>query len=259
MSVEARGIRFSYQPERTGLRGVDLLAADSEVKFVLGANGSGKTTLLQILIGLLAPQEGRVSVDGRPIDRLSPRARARRIALVPQSHPPRPGFTVSETVVMGRAARLGAFSTPRAAEWSAADAALDALGIASLADRSHAKLSGGERQLAMIARGLAQGANTLALDEPDAHLDPAYQQRVLSALGRLSERGMALLLTSHQPNNALVYAHSVVFLAEGVAAPQLAPREALTEERLEAAYGVSFDLIESPAGARALLPRRDGR
>jgi iron complex transport system ATP-binding protein len=144
---------------------------------------------------------------------------------------------------MGRAPHLGFLSRPTAEDWGAAERALESVGLWALRNRSYTATSGGERRLALIARGLAQGAQYLLMDEPDAHLDPAYQHRILGNVVRLANDGFTAVVSSHTPNNALLYADRVVFLANGRVITEGAPAEVITPGNLEKAYGMPFEVI----------------
>jgi iron complex transport system ATP-binding protein len=255
MRLSAERIRFAYRPGREVFSEVSLAVDAGELLFVLGANGSGKSTLLSCLSGLRTPQAGIIQIDGQPLARFSLRERARRIGIVPQLHEPVFAFTVAEAVLMGRTPHLGPFSPPGRADWEAVDAALCAVDIAALRDRPYTGISGGERQLALIARGLAQGASCLLMDEPAAHLDPKHRIDVLSAVHRLSREGLAFVIASHQPESALLFADRVVFLIEGHAAFEGVPAEAISPDSLRAAYGMEFEIVHGASGERSVIPR----
>jgi len=255
MKLEAEGISYAYRPGIDVLRGVDLTVEAGEVVFLLGANGSGKTTLLQCLAGIRPPRDGTVRIDGRPLAAFTPRERARRIGLVPQIHEPVFAYTVGEVVLMGRAPHLGVFGRPGQRDRDEADRALRAVGLAGLQGRPYTATSGGERQLTLIARGLAQGAECLLMDEPAAHLDPAHQHDVLSAVVALARAGCSFIVTSHQPNSAFLYADRAAFLSEGRAIAQGLPADVIDAARLQEAYGMPFEIVEGAGGARAALPR----
>ncbi|MCX7750026.1 MAG: ABC transporter ATP-binding protein [Candidatus Bipolaricaulota bacterium] len=252
MRLWARGVGYAYVRGKPVLQGITLEVRAGEILFLLGPNGSGKTTLLDLLGGLRLPGEGEVALDGRPLSALSPRARARAIASVPQFHEPPFNFTAWEVVLMGRAPYVRLLGQPGPRDRAAADRALEALGLTGLRDRPYYTLSGGERRLVVVARGLAQGASFLLLDEPDAHLDPANQHRVLRAVGGLVEGGLGVVATSHSPNNALLYAHRVALLAVGRLLSVGSPPEVVTPDLLQNAYGIPFVLVgDAP---RAVLP-----
>jgi len=255
MRLVSNELAFAYSPNREILESVSLAVESSQVAFILGANGTGKTTLLECLSGLRGPLRGSVTVDGQDIHQLAPRVRARRIGLVPQLHEPVFEFTVEQAVLMGRAPHLGLFGRPSKRDHQAVHEAIDAVGAQHLAKRPYTKISGGERQLVLIARGLAQGAQCLLMDEPVAHLDPHHQHDVLSIVRRLADDGFSFLITSHLPNHALLYADWVSFLLDGKTDIQGSPLSTITERTLHLAYEMDFEIIESATGSRAVLPR----
>jgi len=235
--LEARGLGYGY-PGRAVGRDLDLELAAGEVLCVLGPNGGGKTTLFRTLLGLLAAQAGGVRLEGRALGSLARSEVARRMGYVPQGHAAQFAFTVRDVVLMGRTAHIGLFAAPGAADLAAADRAIETLGIGELAGRIVTELSGGERQLAMIARALAQGARLLVLDEPTASLDFGNQVRVLREIRRLAAEGYAVVFSTHDPGQAFLAATRVLLLARGGAFRQGAPEAVITAENLRAVYGV---------------------
>ena len=197
------------------VRNVSLQVQRGEIFGFLGPNGSGKTTLFRTLLGILPALRGEVRVAGRRIGEWHRRDLARRLAYVPQSHAGLFAFTVEEVVLMGRTARIDRFATPSARDREVARQALDTLGIGLLAERVYTEISGGERQLALIARALAQEATILILDEPTASLDFGNQLRVLEHIVGLKTRGLAVLMSTHQPEHALRVADRIAFLKTG--------------------------------------------
>ena len=255
MRLVAEKIRYAYRRMDDVLHDVSLSVDAGRSLFVLGANGSGKTTLLDCLSGIRTPRSGRVTIDGVPLPDLSVRDRARRIGVVPQLHEPVFSYTVGQAVLMGRAPHLGLFARPGREDLEIVDRALDAVGVGSLRDRPYTGISGGERQLVLIARGLAQGAGCLLMDEPAAHLDPHHQHGVFTVVRQLTDEGFSFVVTSHHPNNALLYADEVVFLAGGVPIVRGAPEVAITEASLHAAYAMEFEIVRGANGTRAVVPR----
>ena len=184
MTLAARALAFGYPGHPVG-HDVSFELSAGEIVCLLGPNGGGKTTLFKTLLGLIAPLGGEVALDGAGIARLSRATIARAVGYVPQAQTGYFPFTVGDVVLMGRTAHLGAFAVPGAADRAAAAAALDRLGIGHLADRIYTQVSGGERQLALIARALAGGPKLLVMDEPTASLDFGNRTRVLAEIARL--------------------------------------------------------------------------
>ncbi|MFC2079216.1 ABC transporter ATP-binding protein [Candidatus Bipolaricaulota bacterium] len=255
MRLESTALAFAYSPEREILQSVSLSLGTGQVLFILGANGSGKTTLLECLSGLRQPLRGSVAVDGQDLHQLAARTRAQQIGLVPQLHEPVFEFTVEQAVLMGRAPHLGLFDRPGSGDFEAVRSAIETVGIQHLSHRPYTKISGGERQLVLIARGLAQGARCLLMDEPVAHLDPHHQHDVLSLVRHLADDGFSFAITSHLPNHALLYADWAAFLVDGRADTQGPPATTITEGSLQIAYEMEFEIVEGASGSRAILPR----
>jgi iron complex transport system ATP-binding protein len=241
--LKARGLVFGFATRRIGTD-VTVEVKRGETLAVLGGNGAGKTTLLRTLLGLLAPLGGDVIVEGRAVQALTPVERARLLAYVPQQHVPPFAFTVAEAVMMGRAARLATFARPGAADHAAVQSALARLGIAGLADRAVTEISGGERQLTLIARALAQEAPMLILDEPTASLDFGNRARVLGELDRLRAAGLSIVFSTHEPEHALVHADRALLLADGRPLACDVAASALTAENVTRLYGVPVRLVQ---------------
>jgi iron complex transport system ATP-binding protein len=237
MSLEARALAFGYRGHPVG-SGIDLVLEAGRVLCLLGPNGSGKTTLMKTLLGLLPPQGGEVLLEGRSLAEWKPRERATRLAYVPQAAESFFDFSVAEMVEMGRTSHRGIFARPSRRDVEVSRQALDTLGIGALADRPIHRVSGGERQLGLIARALATEAAMLVLDEPTANLDFGNQMRVLGEIARLKERGIAILLCSHDPGHALEVASEVLLIREGRTFVRGLPAETLTDANLSRLYGI---------------------
>lgn len=215
-----------------------------EVLCVLGRNGEGKSTLFKTILGLLPPRAGTLRVDGEPISSWSPRRRALTFGYVPQHSGGAFPFTVGELVLMGRTAHRGPFAAPSATDRAAAEEAIAALGIEHLAQREWLRVSGGERQLALVARALAQEPRILVLDEPTASLDFGNQVRVLDAVRSLAEtRGLSVLLSTHHPEQAFACADQVAVLAGGKLLQIGAPADVITPATLRACYSVEVAVL----------------
>jgi iron complex transport system ATP-binding protein len=229
-----------------------------EVVCLLGANGSGKTTLFKAILGLLRLKGGRILVDGEDTTSWPRRRLARTLAYVPQAHTPPFPFAVKDVVLMARTAHLGIFGSPSRRDAVIAQGALEALGVSDLAHARYTEISGGERQLVLIARALAQQSEFLVMDEPTSNLDFGNQVRVLGRVKELAGRKLGLLMTTHFPDHAFLCASRVALLNAGKLVAMGRPEAVLTERNLETAYGVPVRIVELEAGRRVCVPRMMG-
>jgi iron complex transport system ATP-binding protein len=193
-----------------------------------------------------------------PVGTLPPAVRAARIAYVPQQHAPAYAFSVTDAVMMGRATHIGTFSRPGSRDHHAVREALGTLRIDSLAHRAVTEISGGERQLVMIARALAQQASILLLDEPTSNLDFGNRVRVLGELDRLRARGMTILFTTHEPDQALAHADRALLIADGRPLVLDQVDRALTAANIERLYGTPVRLFHLEARRYACVPVDSG-
>jgi iron complex transport system ATP-binding protein len=233
---------------------VSLALGSGDVLCLLGANGSGKTTLFKAVLGLLRLRCGRILVDGADTASWPQRRLARTLAYVPQAHTPPFPFAVRDVVLMARTAHLGLFGSPSRRDAAIAEDAMETLGVSHLADARYTEISGGERQLVLIARALAQQSEFLVMDEPTSNLDFGNQVRVLRRIKELARRGLGLLMTTHFPDHAFLCASEVAVLKAGRLLATGKPEEVLTERRLEGAYGVSLRIVEVDLGLRVCVP-----
>lgn len=255
MTLSGHALTIGY-PDRVVGRGLDVALRQGEVLALLGPNGCGKTTLLRTLLGLLPPKAGEVRVDDAPLAAYSLRERARRIAYVPQSHVATFAFPVETVVLMGRTAHGNLFSRPSVADRAVAARSLARFGIAGLAERPYTMISGGERQLVLLARALAQEPQFVILDEPTASLDFGNQGKVMREIRALATSGHGVLFTTHDPNHALRTADRALLMRAGERIAEGPVATVLTGERLEALYGAPIESLRDPAtGAAAFLPR----
>jgi len=262
MTLAARGLTFGFRDHPVGA-GVDLTLSPGEVVCLLGPNGSGKTTLLRTLLGLLAPLAGGVTLDDRALDAWPARERASRLAYVPQAAESYFDFSLLEMVEMGRITHRGVFAQPAARDHDRAQAALDRLGIGALGPRPIHRVSGGERQLALIARALATEATHILMDEPAANLDFGNQALILEEIARLRASGAAVLFSTHHPDHALRIADRVVMIRDARVMAAGATDQVVNSENLSALYGrpVEVALVPSAAGSprRVCIPSGSSR
>jgi iron complex transport system ATP-binding protein len=212
--IEIRDLTLGYHKSPPVLKALSLCIGKGEVVSILGPNGCGKTTLLRALLRFLPAPPGRLDLDGRPLEKITRRDLARRLAYVPQHHHGVFNFPALDVVLMGRTA-----ASPRlrfsAKDYDLARAALERVRLGHLAKRSYLELSGGERQLVLIARALAQNCAGLIMDEPASSLDYGNQFHLLDLIGELSADGPAIILTTHQPEQAVYLGGRAVLLEDG--------------------------------------------
>jgi ABC-type cobalamin/Fe3+-siderophores transport system ATPase subunit len=234
---------------------ISLALASGEVLCLLGANGSGKTTLFKAILGLLKPGAGKVCVDGEDISHWPRQRLAKTLGYVPQAHTPPFAFRVLDVVLMARSVHTGVISSPGKRDIVIAEEALERLSISRLASELYTELSGGERQLVLIARALAQQAQMLVLDEPTSNLDFGNQMRVLRHVKELAQSGLGLLMTTHFPDFAFRCATQVALMKQGRILALDRPEVTLTQASLEVAYETPLRIAEAGLGMKVVVPR----
>ena len=255
MILSVENLSFSYT-RRPVLRDVSFTAEKGELLSILGPNGAGKSTLFRCILGSLEGCGGRICADGRDICTLPHRERARRMAYIPQIHRPTFGYTVLDTVLMGTTRQLSPLQQPGREQIHTARDALERAGVSHLAERNFAHLSGGEQQLVLIARALAQQSDILIMDEPTSALDYGNQLRVLRQVRALSREGYTVLLSTHNPQHALTFADRVLALQDGSVAALGPSGDVLTPALLRRLYGVDTALADTPGGP-VIVPLTD--
>ncbi|MCW2285813.1 iron complex transport system ATP-binding protein [Rhodoblastus acidophilus] len=252
--LAATALVFARNQKRRVLDGATLAFGPGEIVSLLGANGSGKTTLLRLMLGFLRPEAGTVALEGRELRAWSRRDIARKVAYVAQNHVAPFPYRVRDVVLLGRLPRAGWLTPVTSHDFASADALLDQLGILTLAERSYTEVSGGERQLVLIARALAQGASLLVMDEPMAGLDYGAQIRLMRLLQELKRKGLGVLLSTHHPEHAFWASDAIALLEQGRIAVNGAPRDVLDAEAIERLYRVKVSALAAPDGRCAFLP-----
>lgn len=253
MNLEAKDLCFSYQ-SREVLHDISFSLEKGEFISVLGPNGVGKSTLFRCILGFLADYKGTVTVDGMDTRTLTQREMAQKLAYIPQIHRPTFGYAVLDTVLMGTTRQLNAFSMPKQVQIEQSYKALQRIGVEHLAERDFNCLSGGEQQLVLVARAIAQQAEILIMDEPTSALDYGNQFRVLHQVRKLADEGYAVLLSTHNPQHAVSFADRILALAAGRVAALGSPREVMSEKLMYQLYGVDVGFAETPSG-QVIVPR----
>ena len=236
--IEGENIRFSYDGVEV-LKGLSISLRKERMVGLLGANGAGKSTLLKILTGILNPKSGRLLYGGKELTRLDKREIAKRIAYIPQDSTFGFPFSVQEVVLMGRAPYVGRFEFERERDLQIAISAMETVGISHLKDRPITEISGGEKQLASLARALAQEPEVMVLDEPATFLDVKHKTRIMKLLRSLkSERGISVIAATHDVFSALFYFDEIIMLKDGRIFAEGSVEEVLKQEVLTAVYGI---------------------
>lgn len=241
--LQVEGLHVGYEGTEI-VHGATFDVADGEYACIIGANGCGKTTTLKAVLGIHRPTAGTVTMDGKPTTGLSERELARIFAYIPQTHRPPFPFTVADVVLMGRTPHLATMSRSSQHDRDVAFESMRRMGVLHLADRPYTALSGGQRQLVLIARALAQEPKLLIMDEPTASLDFGNQELVLSTMRALALGGMGVLMVTHDPDHALYCADKVIVMEEGRVTGIGTPTEMITEETLDRIYGIDTRVLD---------------
>ncbi len=241
--VLIRSAGFSYG-NKVVWRDINLRVKQGETICLLGPNGCGKTTLLNCIHGDLTPQSGEIQIDGRDVQKMTIIERARNMGYVFQEHSAPFPYSSLEVVRMGRSPHLGIFQVPSEQDTELAGDIMEEMGIGHLADKRYTMLSGGERQLVLIARTLCQEPEMILFDEPTSHLDFKNQTLILRTISRLAGRGLTIIMTSHFPNHAWLLSSRVAMMGQnGIIAEGPAER-VMTEENLSETYGLRVKVFQ---------------
>ena len=241
MSIEVKNLNFSYG-SREILRDLTFDIPDGCLVNVLGPNGVGKSTLFRCILGLNRGYTGTIMVNGKDLQHLSVRERAREISYIPQSHASVYDYEVVDVVLMATGNDLKMLSTPGPAQLERAHAALERIGIGHLAHRTYTQISGGEQQLVLIARALAQNAQTIIMDEPTSALDYGNTMRVLSCVRQLAREGLSIVQSTHNPDHAFLYSDQTMVLSEGRLRAFGNPHDVITSELISELYDLDVEV-----------------
>ena len=255
-SLSAEHLTLAYNQSAI-VRDLGVRVPPGKITALVGPNGCGKSTLLRGLARLLKPKSGAVYLDGETLSKLSTKAAAKKLSILPQGPTAPEGLSVRELAAQGRYPHTGFFGGWSPEDEAAVVWALTTTRMLTLADRPLTSLSGGQRQRAWIAMTLAQATPILLLDEPTTFLDMAHQVEVLSLLDELNTReGRTIVMVLHDINQACRYAHQLIALKDGAIVAQGSPSEVVDEALLEAVFGLECRVVPDPvSGTPLCLPQ----
>ena len=243
--IHVKDASFAYHGNEYIWQNVDLQVKQGDSVCILGANGCGKTTLFNCIAGNFKLSKGSIDINGKPIEQYSITDLAKTIGIVYQEHSVSFPYTSIEVVRMGRTPYLGMFQTPSQADTDMAYGIMKEMGIEHLAERPYSRISGGQRQLVLIARALCQDPKAILFDEPTSHLDFKNQALVMKTLKNLSAKGMTIIMTSHSPAHAWQVSNKTVLMGKGGIIAQGDPRQVMTAENLRKTYDVGVKIHKS--------------
>ena len=256
MILKVAHLDFSFG-KRQILKDISFEVGSGEFLSILGPNGVGKTTLFRCILNLLTPGAGAITVDGEEVSGMSAQKLAKTIAYIPQSHSPTFNFSVLDMVLMGTAAQVSSLSSPGREQRELARSALARLQIEHLAEHPYGFCSGGEKQLCLLARAIAQQARILVMDEPSASLDFGNRIKVMETIRGLVADGYAVVQTTHDPEQAYLYSDKILALRGGQVLAWGTPKEVMTASLMSQLYGISVEVCSMhDDDVRVCLPAR---
>lgn len=251
MTLDISHLSFAYsKTSRRVLDDISFSVAEGDLLAVLGPNGVGKSTMFRCILGFLSHYEGDIYLNGNNIRSLDHKEIAKHVAYIPQSTHPVFNYTVLDVVLMGLTNQVNLLAAPNRQHIDEAYAAMESLGIAHLRDAGYGEISGGERQLALIARALVQKAKILIMDEPTANLDYGNQFRVMCRISDLAKDGYSIILSTHNPDHAFLYANRTLMIYGGRVIVDGAPEDVLDADLIREVYGVDVHIEDYQYGSR---------
>jgi len=249
MRLDVSNVAYSYDGENNVFEDIAFSVGEGDIFCILGPNGTGKSTLIKCIGNLLRLKRGSIKLEGEDILSLDNVDVAKKIGYIPQVHSPTFPFSVLDVVLMGRVPHLSLLSSPTKKDTNIAEDAIKTVGISHLIDKPYTEISGGERQLVLLARVLAQQPSILLLDEPTSHLDFGNQIRILNRIDKLAKNGLSIIMASHFPDHAFLSSNKVAIMKGGTFIGMGSPDEVITEENMKSAYGVDVKVVYVGDGA----------
>ncbi len=235
------------------IKDITLKMKRGEVLCLLGPNGVGKTTLFKSILGFIQLKSGEILIEGEDISGWSRKRMAKAIAYVPQAYHSTFSFTVMDVVLMGRTASLSFLKSPSQKDYLLAEQILEDIGIGDLKNKSYSQISGGQQQMTLIARALAQEAKILVMDEPTSSMDYGNQIKILEQINNLAKRGLGVIMTTHYPNHAFLCATKAALLQKNHCFTVGSVEDIVMEESLKATYGIDIKIASVlDAGGKAV-------
>ena len=258
MKLEAKNLTFSYRKGNPVFKDISFTLDKGDVFCILGQNGAGKSTLLSCIGRLFDIDSGTILVDGKNISDMSRMDIAKKIGYIPQFHTPVFPYTVFDFVLMGRTPHIGALSSPKQKDKDITKNAIDEIGISHLMNKPYSEISGGEKQLVMFAKVLAQQPEIILLDEPTSHLDFGNQFKILSMVEDLASRGFSIIMTSHFPDHSFLVSNKVGVMKDNSFIDMGAANDVVTEENMKQTYGLDVKIVYiEKAGRKVCVPLKN--
>lgn len=252
--IKVENINFKYKNTNV-LEDINFEISEGDIISLLGPNGAGKSTLIKIILGLLKQDDGEVYLRDKNIQEYKKQELAKNVAYVPQtSHLPF-SYSVLDVVIMGRIAYQSIFSKYSEKDKKISQECLDKLGILDLQDKLYNELSGGQKQLVLISRALAQEAKVFIMDEPVSGLDYGNQIRLLESIKKLASEGYTFLKSTHYPDHAFLVSNKVILMKDGHILDIGTPQDIITKENINKLYGIDVSVDITKYGAHMCIPK----